>query len=159
MGLTISALTGIQYLGKQVEIIQSDENDDMVMYEGEPTTNFIRVDHANYPTHAGVFIDGGYYYYSNSAFVDITYSSYGRFLDYTKDFFNKQRTPNRLIMLTDLTDWQSVISNKMCAKIFDALCAAVSVDGFTYAKNTKFLNGLIYIFGKALAQNGIVVYW
>ena len=41
MGLRISALTGIQYLGKQVEIIQSETHDDMVMYEGEPTTNFI----------------------------------------------------------------------------------------------------------------------
>jgi hypothetical protein len=159
MGLTISVLTGIQYLGKQVEIIQSETHDDMVMYEGEPTTNFMQVDHAGYPMHAGVLVDGGYYYYKDNNCVDITYGSYGRFVDYTEDFFNKQRTPNPLINLTDFTDCQGVISNKMCVKICASLCSAVLAEGFKYPENTKFLTDLIYIFERAATQNGIVVYW
>ena len=159
MGLTISALTGIQYLGKQVEIIQSEPHDGMVMYEGEPTTNFMRVDQANYPMHAGVLIDGGYYYYSDSIGVDTTYSSYGRFLDYTEDFFNKKRIPNALIMLTDFTDCDGVISNKMCIKIYDALLYAESNYGFSWPDNNVFFHPLKAVFEKAATENGIVVYW
>ena len=159
MGLTISALTGIQYLGNQVEIIQSEMHDDMVMYEGEPTTNFIKVDHGEYPLHAGVLVDGGYYYYSNDIQVDIAYSSYGKFIDYVVDFFNKKEIPNTLIDLTDFTDCDGVISNKMCVKIYGALRTAVSIEGFTCPDNIKFLAELFEIFTKAARLNGIVVYW
>lgn len=157
MGLIISAFTGIQYLGKQVEIIQYEAHYDIVMYEGEPTKNFLQIDHAGYPMHAGVLVDGGYYYYSDEMRVEISYSDYGKFIDYAEDFFNKQRISNPLIMLTDFTDCDGVISNKMCVKIYDALLYAESEHDFTYPN--QFFKLLMRTFYRAITKNGIVVYW
>ena len=158
MGLRISALTGIQYLGKQVEMIQSDDRDDMVMYEGEPTTNFIKVSHGDYSVHAGVLVDGGYYYYNDEECIDITYSSYGQFIDFVEDFFSKLRIPNPLINLTEFTDCEGVISNKMCLEIYNAFLCAES-NHFKWPKNKYFFATLKIIFNLAVNENGIVVYW